>query len=131
MDRTPGAQSIATFVNTALADCATFARVQDRPYAMIESPIAFDITSKAAKDALVALHTAARAPLTGPMYWREAPLPGGRVAQVFNCGGGTSCQVRRADGTTEYSMTYIWESRALEDFATVVCLAVEEVGLAR
>jgi hypothetical protein len=131
MDRTPGAQSIETFVNTALADCASLARIQARPGAMVETPRAYDITATAAREALVALHAAARAPLTGPMYWREAPLPGGRKAQVFNTACGTSCQVRRADGTTEYSMTYMSEDRAREDFATVVCLAVEEVGLAR
>jgi hypothetical protein len=131
MDRTPGAQSIETLVNTALADCASLARIQARPGGMIESPRAYDITATAAREALTALHGAARAPLSGPMYWREAPLPGGRKAQVFNTTHGTTCAVRRADGTTEYSMTYMTTDRALEDFATVVCLEVEEVGLTR
>jgi hypothetical protein len=83
---------LSTLVATVRSLHASLYRIN-----IVESPRAWHLTEAALKENRTALRRALVQPIGEGAGWRRVPLAGGRLAEVFTSGGGTTFALRNTE----------------------------------
>jgi hypothetical protein len=83
---------LATLVATTRSLHASLYRIN-----VVESPRAWHLAQDSLREHQAATRQALRMPLQAGTGWRRVQLSGGRLAEVFNSGGGTTFALRNTE----------------------------------